>query len=249
MNIRNFRDIKGYKNQEGFVMKPNMIFRGAVLNALTIDDKNHFAKILKIRHILDFRDENEANLLPDSVPKNISYERMSALKVQSHQQHGFDFGSMMQGEMTREKYKFLLAYVQEGYRNMAFDNPAYHRLFELLLKNDGHVYFHCTAGKDRTGVAGFLIMIALGMSEEDAIKEYLLSNIYLKESNDELCKQLQIPFELRKECEPLLYVQKEFINLTIKSIKEKYSSYEEFLENEYNLDEDKRKRLKEIYCE
>ena len=44
------------------------------------------------------------------------------------------------------------------------------------------------AGKDRTGVAGFLIMIALGMSEEDAIQEYLLSNIYLKESNDELCQ-------------------------------------------------------------
>ena len=74
----------------------------------------------------------------------------------------------------------------------------------MLLRNDGYVYFHCTAGKDRTGVAGFLIMIALGMSEEDAIQEYLLSNIYLKESNDELCQQLQIPEKLREECRPLL---------------------------------------------
>ena len=52
---------------------------------------------------------------------------------------------------------------------MAFDNPAYHRLFELLLRDEGHIYFHCSAGKDRTGVSAFLIMIALGMSEEDAI--------------------------------------------------------------------------------
>ena len=34
--------------------------------------------------------------------------------------------------------------------------------------------FTDTAGKDRTGVAGFLIMIALGMSEEDAIQELLV---------------------------------------------------------------------------
>lgn len=63
---------------------------------------------------------------------------------------------------------------------MAFENPAYRRLFELLLRNDGNLYFHCTAGKDRTGVAGFLIMMALGMDEKDAVNEYLLSNQYLK---------------------------------------------------------------------
>lgn len=34
---------------------------------------------------------------------------------------------------------------------MAFDNPVYQRLFALLLQNDGNLYFHCTAGKDRTG--------------------------------------------------------------------------------------------------
>ena len=63
---------------------------------------------------------------------------------------------------------------------MAFENPAYRRLFELLLRNDGNLYFHCTACNDRTGVAGFLIMMALGMDEKDAVNEYLLSNQYLK---------------------------------------------------------------------
>ena len=132
---------------------------------------------------------------------------------------------------------------------MAFNNPAYHLLFELLLRNDGYVYFHCTAGKDMTGVAGFLIMIALGMSVEDAIQEYLLSNIYLKESNDELCQQLQIPEKLREECRPLLYVQRELIEIMIQSIRVKYRSYDEFLLQEYNFDNEKRRRLKEIYCE
>lgn len=181
--------------------------------------------------------------------KIILYERISALKMQSHDQYGFDFGTMLQGEMTKEKYNYLMSYIKAGYKEMVFNNPAYHRLFELLLRNDGYVYFHCTAGKDRTGVAGFLIMIALGMSEEDAIQEYLLSNIYLKESNDELCQQLQIPEKLREECRPLLYVQRELIEIMIQSIRVKYRSYDEFLLQEYNFDNEKRRRLKEIYCE
>ena len=222
---------------------------GLTKDKLTIKEQNHFVDHLKIKYILDFRDKAEASLAPDRQHENILYERISALKMQSHDQYGFDFGTMLQGEMTKEKYNYLMSYIKAGYKEMAFNNPAYHRLFELLLRNDGYVYFHCTAGKDRTGVAGFLIMIALGMSEEDAIQEYLLSNIYLKESNDELCQQLQIPEKLREECRPLLYVQRELIEIMIQSIRVKYRSYDEFLLQEYNFDNEKRRRLKEIYCE
>lgn len=77
---------------------------------------------------------------------------------------------------------------------MAFDNPVYQRLFALLLQNDGNLYFHCTAGKDRTGGDGFLIMMALGMDEKDAVKEYLLSNQYLKQG---FPRRVQIPVSLQ----------------------------------------------------
>lgn len=132
---------------------------------------------------------------------------------------------------------------------MAFENPAYQRLFELLLRNDGNIYFHCTAGKDRTGVAGFLIMMALGMDEEDAVKEYLLSNKYLKQGTDDLAGQLNIPEKYRQMCELLLGVQEDFIRLTISSIQRKYNGYDEFFESEYKMDKEKRNRLIEIYCE
>lgn len=247
LNVKNFRDIKGYVNHEGLVMKARMIYRGGPLNGLSEKEKKLIEKDLNIKYILDFRDEQEAQLMPDCSFDNIVYERIGAL-IGSFKHQGFDFGNLLQGKMTEDKLHFLLDYIKDGYKHMAFDNPAYHRLFVLLLKNDGGVYFHCSAGKDRTGVAAFLIMMALDMNEEDAIQEYLLSNEYLKESNDTLCEQLQIPFELRKKCEPLLYVQKEFIDLTIESIKEKYQNYHEFFLQEYHLDSGKREKLKEIYC-
>ena len=50
VNIKNFRDIKGYSSQDGFVIKPYMIFRGGALDKLTIKEQNHFVDHLKIKY-------------------------------------------------------------------------------------------------------------------------------------------------------------------------------------------------------
>lgn len=249
MNIKNFRDISGYCNQEGQWIKRNMIFRGATLNHISVDEIKYMEEELGIRYILDYRDEKEAMLEKDVQFPHAKYERISALKTQDNQQKGFDFGEMLSHELTLENIQFLMQYIQEGYKTMAFDNPAYHRLFELLLRNDGAVYFHCSAGKDRTGVSAFLIMIALGISEEDCIREYMLSNKYLQMFVEDFYQQHHVPQEYRKYSDPLLYVDQENIMLTIQSIKERYSNYDEFLEKEYYIDKEKRKRLKALYCE
>lgn len=248
LSIKNFRDIKGYVTREGLVMKPNMIYRGSPLCGLKDKEKVFLEQELNIKHIIDFRDEQEAMMMPDCCFENITYKRIGAL-IGSTMQQGFDFGKLLQGKMTKNKLYTLLNYIEDGYKHMAFNNPAYHHLFAELLKNDGGIYFHCSAGKDRTGVAAFLIMMALDINEDDAVSEYLLSNDYLKESNDHLCEQLHIPISLKKECEPLLYVQKEFIDLTIQSIKNRYQSYDEFFFQEYRLDRQTREKLKKIYCE
>lgn len=248
LKIRNFRDVSGYTNKYGEVMKPHMIFRGAALDRISNEDARYMEDELGIHYILDYRDEKESSLAKDIDFSNAIYERIGALQLKQHSDSGFDFWAMLEGEMTQVKLQFLIDYIRDGYRFMPFDNPAYHKLFELLLRNDGHVYFHCSAGKDRTGVSAFLIMLALGMSEEDGIKEYLLSNEYLKPYNDHLVAQLGIPKEMEKYCEPLLYVPKENILLTISSIKEKYQNYDDFLLSEYGLDEEKRKKLRLIYC-
>lgn len=249
MNIRNFRDISGYMNKDGKVMKKGMIFRGGALDRLTDEEAARFEKELGIKHILDFRDEQESAMAKDYPFPAAKYEQISALQVETHDEAGFDFNKMVSREMDAKQFQYILGYLKEGYKTMPFNNEAYRRLFELLLEHDGNLYFHCTAGKDRTGIGAFLIMMALGMSEDDGVKEYMLSNAYLAKENDALAEQLNIPKEYRKFCEPLLGVQEEFIRLTIEAIKAKYESYDEFLAKEYNLTAEKREKLVEIYCE
>src|SRR5699024_12834665 len=65
---------------------------------------------------------------------------------------------------------------------------AYRKMFNVLLENDKEgesVVFHCTAGKDRTGVAAFLILSALGVSEKQIVEDYLYTNLFFDNYSSE----------------------------------------------------------------
>ncbi len=143
--IRNFRAVEGYENRYGERMKTGLLFRGGSLDRITEADAAYLREICGIRAVLDLRDKEEAEDHPDQRIHGISYERIGALQVREAKTAGFDFGSLLKGSMDAQKLVLLKGYLRQGYETMAFSNPAYVRLFELLLETEGHVYFHCTA--------------------------------------------------------------------------------------------------------
>ena len=46
----------------------------------------------------------------------------------------------------------------------------------LTLENDQALVFHCSAGKDRTGMIAALILMGLGVSDDDITRDYLVTN-------------------------------------------------------------------------
>lgn len=53
---------------------------------------------------------------------------------------------------------------------------AYSRTFEALAEAPGPLLIHCAAGKDRTGVLAALLHHVAGVSDEDVMEDYLLTN-------------------------------------------------------------------------
>jgi protein-tyrosine phosphatase len=67
--------------------------------------------------------------------------------------------------------------MQDLYRGLVNDQAhRYAELFEHLLQAEGPLVFHCTAGKDRTGYAAALVLLALGVTREVVMQDYLLTN-------------------------------------------------------------------------
>ena len=72
------------------------------------------------------------------------------------------------------------AFMAGTYRRLPFE-PAhidlFSRYFRALAEGDGPVLIHCAAGKDRTGLLAALTHSLLGVSRDDLINDYLLTNI------------------------------------------------------------------------
>lgn len=64
------------------------------------------------------------------------------------------------------------------YERMLFGNKAYKELFRALEAGETPVLFHCSAGKDRTGVAAILILLALGASDKTIAEDFEKTNIW-----------------------------------------------------------------------
>lgn len=123
---------------------------------------------------LDFRGESERTAasyrLPGATVHPLTIEPAVVQRMQDLQQMREPLNAVRMQELMRELYRGL---VQDHAHRFA-------ELFEHLLQADGPLLFHCTAGKDRTGLAAAFILSALGVSREDIERDYLLTNEHFR---------------------------------------------------------------------
>lgn len=243
--IDNFRDLGGYITEDGKTVKWGYFYRCASLGVVNERDKAYLES-MRIATIFDFRSKMEVDAENDIELNNCKYINESGIK-------GFDsiFNDKENFDMKRlimdviklpEKIKEIQEFVVGGYKTMVKENEAFKILFDTIKNTEKlPLVFHCTAGKDRTGVAGALILLALGVGEDKVIEDYCLSNIYREVTNE---KQLS---EIRKYVKDesiidviknLFMVKKEYLMFTLATIKEKYSTYQDYVINELGVSQE-----------
>lgn len=175
---RNFRDLGGYKTTDGREVKWGKLYRSGVLTNLTSGDYDYLRE-REIATIVDFRSSNERETEPtrwaagNVIAMNWDYEmgnwEQEFAKVLSKPGFGKED---------------LVKLMDQGYVGLVQQQtPHYRAMFQQMINQDEPLLFHCTAGKDRTGIGAALILTALGVDRETVKKDYLLSNDYLKNSD------------------------------------------------------------------
>ena len=166
----NFRDLGGYIGHGGRAVKWRLLFRSDHLAALTPQDQALLAE-LGVARAIDFRGKAESAAQAYALP-GVAYhplvieptvvQRAMELVRAGHHLSAQDAVGLM----------------QQTYRGFVYDSaPRFAELFALLLDaRDAPTVFHCTAGKDRTGFAAALILLALGVPRDVVMHDYLLTN-------------------------------------------------------------------------
>lgn len=229
----NFRDLGGYRTQEGKYVKWGRIFRSDDLHNLIEEDLLYLAEI-PIISIVDFRSEEESAQLPDRNPSSTKEN----YKLSISPGNLMSVFSLSKESITPEKIDTLMKEMNV----LLVTDPncinSYKRLFELLQSHsDTPLLFHCSAGKDRTGMGAALILSALGVDEQTIMKDYLLSNIYLAN------KYSKIKAE-NPNLSSLFEVKPEFLQAGLDRIKKDHGSVENYLTKVLNVDISK---MKEMY--
>lgn len=163
----NLRDLGGWPAAGGRRVRRGLVFRSATLAHLTEADVATVAA-LRIRTVCDLRGVAEAAHRPSRLPEGA--ERV-ALPIEPTV--GASLRDLMRREeATGEDVVGLLrrAYLDYGTRFLG----AYRRMFGMLLEpGRTALLFHCSAGKDRTGIGAALLLTALGASRETVMADYL----------------------------------------------------------------------------
>lgn len=171
---KNFRDIGGYTNYEGKKISYGKVYRSDQLAELTEDDLEDFQK-LGIKTIIDLRSTRERIEKPNILPENHDINIINmAITLKDLQPDELSM-QLRNGELEYEK---AVEQMQQGYQEIVSRYSTIMRLvLETSADEDKHpILIHCTAGKDRTGVAIATLMLALGIDREQAINDYLLTN-------------------------------------------------------------------------
>lgn len=247
----NFRELGGYEAMDGRHVKFGLIYRGVALShRMSQADKDKIAS-MNLKYILDLRAAGEAELDPDFVPEGVRHERICGLWVDENTEFDFSPGAIEKSmsQMTGDPAEMLMDF----YRGMPLKNKAFKALFKELSEGNAPLLFHCSAGKDRTGTAAILILLALGVDEETAIADYLLTNVYRKAIIDKELEKAKKMFpddpQMMERYAGKEGVLKEGAMAALDTIKKAYGTVEKYFEAEFGLDEEGLKRLRDFYLE
>ena len=174
-NILNFRDLGGVCGLDGKAVRWRALFRSDKLTGAT-DDEWRVMEKAGIRTILDLRSDEETELNPDGCPDDFTYIHFPLVE------ENLSFSNISSPAMQA-----FARSLGEGYRNIVLKNGEnLAAAMDMIADHieDGGVVFHCTSGKDRTGVVASAIYSILGVSTEDIAADYQISYTFNRKTSD-----------------------------------------------------------------
>jgi len=236
-NIMNLRDLGGYKTDDKQAVKWGKLYRSGQLD-ITNKGRERFNS-LQIKTVIDFCTEEEhsehLNRRTNADIINIPIASGCFNEV---------FRELKKGEFKRGD---AFIFMQDQYREMAANcHQQYAKMFNVLTDSLRYpVLMHCSAGKDRVGFASALILLAIGIPEDQILADY--SQTY---SIPDIRTEGKFAYELSPEGQEavtvLLSPNEQFLQTAFNDIKKEYGSMDNFFEKALGLDTGKRTRLKQL---
>lgn len=231
----NIRDLGGLSSN-GIRVKDKLFLRSSSLSNLSSSDIEVLKNDYNLKTVIDLRNSYEIvddkDVLIDGV-KNIN------MPILSDRVDG----------ITRDSNKVKVDKVpnmSELYLQMVASDTSslrIRKILKLMMKNGNKaILFHCSYGKDRTGIIALLLLSMLGIEYDEIMKDYLYTNVIQKEEYDKSYKFLLDKTrneEYAREYSEVHLAKEEYLDAAYNYMVEEYGSVLSYIT--YGLGISKRK--------
>ena len=249
--VRNFRDIGGLPTADGRRLRFGRYFRSGHLATPTDADRTALAA-LGIRLVVDLRSPADIEL--DGVDATPEGARWINLPMSDPARHSDFWGEIRKGDISvlRERLGNGRAekVIAGDYRDQVVTRVDKHaEMLREMIDADGiPVVVHCSAGKDRAGIAAALVQRIAGVSHDDVVANYLVSNEPGNRYEPNSDKLAMRP-GLAELFQPFLEVREEYLRGALEVMDTHWGNFDAYLEQGLGLTPERRERLRATLVE
>ncbi|KAK7470339.1 hypothetical protein VKT23_001768 [Stygiomarasmius scandens] len=173
--VINVRDLGGYPSIEfpDKCTRPRFLFRSAELSNITEEGKEQLRN-LGIRKVFDLRSDTEMEKYSAPLP---TIEGVEIVRTPVFQKEDYS------PEMMAKRYQLYAsgkteAFMQLYSQILEHGGPAFGTILRHIRdKPEEGCIFHCTAGKDRTGIIAAILLKLAGVDDADIAQDYALTRV------------------------------------------------------------------------
>jgi protein-tyrosine phosphatase len=245
--VANFRDLGGHTTRDGRNVRHGRLYRSGHLAHCSDADVAVLAEI-GLRMVFDFRTRADIEREgPDRLPAGTEHRRLPMPDpaasddirklVREGSLEGRAALERVLGDGGAERLMMRSAASLVTERKA----PYARFLAELARPEALPALFHCSAGKDRAGWAGTIVLLALGVDEAQVVEQYLLSNRDIERIRERVRSQETAQFaDLMR---PLLEVRIEYLQASLDALRRECGSFDAYLHEGLGISEAQRAQL------
>ncbi len=237
-NVHNLRDLGGLQSRDGRRVSAGRLFRsGNPAKASGADIAR--LRPLGLDLVIDFRASGEKSAEERGFAEHFNW---LALPVMEGNMSMSDLLPRLRVSTPQDMVDFML----QVYRDFPVKHQSAFGRFMKEAEAGQTLLYHCSAGKDRTGFATFLLLSALDVVPETILANYLESNSWNQKLIQDLLVRLEALDVSPEAAMPLLEVRAEYLNASIQAIEQEWGGTTDFLREVLSVNVS---RLQENYLE
>ncbi len=255
--VENARDLGGMPTADGRRIRKRRLLRSGALGEATAADMKQLIRMHDVEYVVDFRSAPEVEHAPDPLPlmAGVEYVNMPVFTEDAIVAAG-KLNLSKDAKLMREFAAHPYDTIKDLYSKAVLGEQGievYRRfMHDLIEEGAGATLWHCTQGKDRTGIAAILVEHALGVPHEVIVADYLATNLFLDgwvERLSGFLRSMSIAKGVDANIEAYAYAHMAYFDTAMKAMRGVFGSIDAYMERELDFGASEKHTLQEMYLE